>query len=84
MIAKYISASLLTVSRILGAFIPRYVDLMTCVCTMTITKTARSKGRDRWFNWRNWGIRKSDDMLTKGERDDHLNDCPGSFKFAST
>lgn len=42
MTAKYISASLLTVSRMLGPFILLYIDFMIWVCTMTRTKTAMS------------------------------------------
>jgi hypothetical protein len=81
MIAKYILASLLTVSRTFGTFTPWCVDLMSCVCTTTIAKTAMSKGTGRRFNRRNERIRKSDEMLTKGEREGRQNDCQGSLAF---
>jgi len=40
--AKYISASLVTVSRITGLFIPRCFGAMSRVCTRTNVKTMRS------------------------------------------
>ena len=67
---KYISASLLTVSRMLGTFTPRYVDLMRRICTTTKTKTAMSM---RTGSLRNRGGRKSDGIHTKGKREGHLN-----------
>lgn len=75
MTAKYISASLLTVLRIAGKFIPGYINLVSRTCTMTNTKTAMSKKTDRRFNLGNGGgIRKSGKTLTEGEREGYLDD----------
>jgi len=50
MTAKYISASLVTLVRTPETFIPRFLDLMICTCTMTSTKTPISTGTDRRLN----------------------------------
>jgi len=73
--AKYIFVSLATVLRMFDVFIPWYVDVKSCVCMRTNTKTATSKGTDRWLNSRNGKIRKSGGALTKGEGEGNLKDC---------
>ena len=55
MTTKYIPASLVTASRILGIPTPGCDDLTSCVCTVTSTKTAMSKGTGGRFNSRNGG-----------------------------
>lgn len=66
MTAKYIPASLLTVSRMLGT--PGCVNLMSRVCTMTSTKTAISKGM--WFNSKTGELRKMMKYLPKAKERD--------------
>ena len=73
--AKYIFVSLATVLRMFDVFIPWYVDAKSCVCTRTSTRTATSKGTDRWLNSRNGEIRENDGELTKGKREGYLKDC---------
>ena len=41
---KYIPASLLTVSRMFGTFVSRYIALESQACVMTSKKTAMSEG----------------------------------------
>ena len=73
--AKYISASLVTVTRIFGLPIPLCVDLISCACTTTSTKTATSEGTVGRVNSGSWGIKKSDEIPTKGKTEGHLNGC---------
>lgn len=51
---KYISASLVTVSRMLDPFIPRYFDLKTWAWMMTRAKTTMSVGTARWVQCKEW------------------------------
>ena len=81
---KYITASLLTVPRILDRFTPGCIDLMCCTCTMTNAKTATSKGMDGRFKSGNGGVERSDRMLTKDEREGCLSDYRGSSKIRET
>lgn len=81
---KYISASLVTVSRILDPPIPRYVDLRIRVCTTTRAKTARSVGSVRWAQWKEWRVKEDDEMPTKGKTERHLNDRENLFDFGKT
>ena len=85
MTAKYTLESLPTVLRILGTSIPGCIDLTSRICTMTNAKTVMSEGTGGWFNSRNGGrIRKSDEVLTKDEREAYLSDYRGSFKIGET
>jgi len=52
---KYISVSLVNVSRRLDLFTPLCVGVMSFVCTRKDTKTTASTGTDGWFNSRNGG-----------------------------
>jgi len=74
---KYISASLVTVARILDPFIPLCGGAMSFVCTRTDMKTTTSTGTDGGFNSGNGRIRKSGGVLTKDDREGHLKDCKG-------
>lgn len=80
MTAKYITASLLTVSRMLGT--PGCTDFMSGVCTITSTKTTISKGRDEWFNSK--GIEEKDEMLAKSKSEGYLSDYPESSGASKT
>ena len=85
MTAKYISASLPIVLRILEIFTPRFLDLMTRICTMTSTKTAISTEQTGGsINGDGWVIRESDDMLTEAERQGYLSDCQVAFNLNKT
>jgi len=74
--AKYIPASLVTVSRMFDAFTPWRLA-MSRVCTRTDTRTTMSEGTDMWFNLRNGKMRRSDRVLTKEEREGTLNEWKG-------
>jgi len=74
--AKYISASLVTVSRMFDPFIPWRLAVNR-VCTRTDTKTTTSEGADRWFNSRSGEMRKIGRVLTKEEREGILNEWKG-------
>ena len=75
--AKYISAYLVTVLRIFGLFISWCFDAMSRACTRTNTKIIRSYGADRWINSRNGDIKKGCGMFTKEEREGYLEGCNG-------
>ena len=77
--AKYISASLPTVSRMLGTFIPRFVDFMSRIFVRIITKTAMSEaGELEERGCRGVGIH------TKGKSEAHLNECTGLYDAGRT
>lgn len=81
---KYISASLLTVLRILDLFM-RCLDLMTWVFTRMITKTVTSMGMAGWINGRNFlGGEGSDTTPTKNKREEHLNERGNPFDTGKT
>ena len=63
MTAKYITASLVTVLRILGTFTPGCTDLTSPTCITTDTKTKTSEGTNKWFNLRDARIRKGSVMI---------------------
>ena len=84
MTAKYTLESLLTVLRILDTSIPGCIDLMNRTCTMTNAKTVMSKVTGGRFDSRNGGRIKSDEMLTKDEREAYLSDYRGSSKIGET
>jgi hypothetical protein len=85
MTTKYITASLVIVSRMLETFIPRFLDLSIRVCTSTRTKTATSTGTDGALNRRNSAaIRGNGNILAKGERQGHLDDWDSCLNARKT
>ena len=82
--AKYIPASLVTVSRIFDLLIPWRLNAMNCVCMRTNARTRTSKGTDRGLSSRNGEIRKSGGMVTKEERENHPKHRYGFYGLGKT
>ena len=86
MTAKYITASLVTVLRILGTFTftPGCTDLTSPTCTTTDTKTKTSKGTNEWFNSRDARIRKSDVIYSPKMRERDIRAIPEACPTSTT
>ena len=84
MSAKYIPASLLTVSRMLDRAIPRFIDFVILFCIIARAKTATSVGAVRWVieEWRAWEV--CEEIPTEDKREGQLNNHESLLNVGKT